>query len=100
MLADKTDLFKNLCNFYNARGENPYEKAFPLTFNIAEASDQDQQFIKFLEAFEQQELEGEGKIWILKPGEDTNRGNGIVVSSSLPEIIETINSLKGESGNS
>ena len=49
---------------------------------------------------EQQELEGEGKIWILKPGEDTNRGNGIVVSSSLPEIIETINSLKGESGNS
>jgi hypothetical protein len=25
-------------------------------------------------------------VWIVKPGENTNRGNGINVSSSLPEI--------------
>ena len=38
-LADKTELLKNLSNFYHARGEDPFEKAFPLTFNIAEGSD-------------------------------------------------------------
>ena len=50
-LADKTELLKNLSNFYHARGEDPFEKAFPLTFNIAEGSDQDQEFIRFKEAF-------------------------------------------------
>ena len=31
-------------------------------------------------------------IWILKPGENSNRGNGISVVSTLREIIAEINS--------
>ena len=50
-LADKTELLKNLSNFYHARGEDPFEKAFPLTFNITEGSDYDQEYIRFKEAF-------------------------------------------------
>ena len=30
-------------------------------------------------------------IWIIKPGENTNRGNGIKVCSSLNEIKEILN---------
>jgi hypothetical protein len=29
-------------------------------------------------------------IWIIKPGENSNRGFGISVSKDLPEIIELI----------
>ena len=32
----------------------------------------------------------DSNIWILKPGENTNRGNGIQVCSSLAEIKEII----------
>ena len=73
-LADKTQLFKNVCNYYNMRGENPFERAFPLTFNISSASDEDEQYLQFLEAFQKQEHENGGQVWIMKPGEDTNRG--------------------------
>ena len=53
-LADKTGLFKNMCSFYEATKQDPFEKAFPLTFNPSEASDQDPEFCKFRDAFEKQ----------------------------------------------
>lgn len=31
-------------------------------------------------------------IWILKPGENSNRGNGIMVCSTMKEIISEVNS--------
>lgn len=31
-------------------------------------------------------------VWILKPGENSNRGNGITVCSTIKEIIAEINS--------
>jgi hypothetical protein len=32
-------------------------------------------------------------IWIMKPGENSNRGNGIFVCNTLKEIVAEINSL-------
>lgn len=32
-------------------------------------------------------------IWIIKPGENTNRGQGIRVTSSLPEIKKILNTF-------
>ena len=69
-----------------------------MTFNISEANDQDQQFLRFKEAFKQQETSGAGRVWILKPGEESNRGNGIVVVSSVPEVVININQTKIQDG--
>lgn len=33
-------------------------------------------------------------MWILKPGENSNRGNGIMVCSTMKEIISEINSAE------
>jgi predicted butyrate kinase (DUF1464 family) len=33
-------------------------------------------------------------IWIVKPGENTNRGKGIYVCGSLPEIKSLVNQSK------
>ena len=52
-LSDKTELFKNVCNYYHKRDEDPFLKAFPLTFNITHASDEDEQFLRFKEVFRQ-----------------------------------------------
>ena len=37
-------------------------------------------------------------VWIIKPGENTNRGNGINVSSSLPEIKSLVSSGSSSAG--
>jgi tubulin monoglycylase TTLL3/8 len=50
------------------------------------ADDKDE-LSKVQQAFDQKE----GKnIWIVKPGEDSNRGNGIKICSTMEEIIEII----------
>ena len=36
----------------------------------------------------------EANIWIIKPGENSNRGHGIQITDSLPEICSIINSYK------
>ena len=38
-------------------------------------------------------------IWIIKPGENSNRGTGIQVAQNLHEIKQIINSLAISNGN-
>jgi len=33
-------------------------------------------------------------VWIIKPGESTNRGNGIAVTDSMDEIVDLIKKNK------
>ena len=47
-LADKTALFKNISNYYMAQGIDPFKVALPLTFNVKEASNYDDEFTKFV----------------------------------------------------
>lgn len=62
----------------------------PLTFHITKGVE-DLKFTDFLETYKKfQEDKKTDKdlknIWIMKPGENTNRGNGISVCFSLDEI--------------
>ena len=77
-ICNKKEMFKNMKKFYDGLGLNVFEK-IPLTFHV-ESGLTDPQFMIFASQFE------EGSIWIIKPGECTNRGKGIKVSSSLSEI--------------
>ena len=80
-------------NYYESIGEDPFVY-LPLTFHITENLD-DKEFEKFTEEFKKYEQEDKDKIeqvakdkkikpkpkniWIIKPGENTNRGSGINV---------------------
>lgn len=62
----------------------------PLTFHIAKGIE-DPDFKIFKKHYEEIEANrnttGLRNMWIVKPGENTNRGNGITVAYSLDDII-------------
>lgn len=75
-------------DFYKAQGKDPFS-VIPLTYVINDGLN-DLEWDKFEEKFKQIETknkadpEGQGtNIWIIKPGEDTNRGCGIIVSKDF-----------------
>ena len=71
-------------------GINPFEVAIPLTFNVKTPYNNDSEFVKFTHAYKQFESQKDANIWIIKPGENSNRGTGIQVASSLNEIKSII----------
>lgn len=83
-ICNKKEMFKNMKAYYDSIGLDVFDKV-PLTFHI-EFGPNDPQFLTFSNTF------AEGSTWIIKPGESTNRGKGIKVSSSLPEIKSIISS--------
>lgn len=76
--------------FYESQGLEQWYNVLPLTFHIKEGVN-DKEFTKFQELFKgndtgpfAQVLEKMGKsLWIVKPGENTNRGCGINVCKEL-----------------
>jgi hypothetical protein len=94
-LSNKKAIYYNMKVYYEAIGEE-YYKRLPLTFHIKEGLN-DPQFIKFENLFtdaqdsnketilDQLPKFGKG-LWIIKPGENTNRGCGIQVSKDLDHI--------------
>lgn len=85
LLSDKKALFINLKNYYMSQNIDPFEY-IPLTFHIRKSTE-DTEYKRFKEYYEQYKLDPTIKnIWILKPGENTNRGTGIIVCQSLEEI--------------
>jgi hypothetical protein len=95
-LANKKALFYNLVKYYEALGKNPFEY-IPLTFHI-KTGENDPVFHQFLEIFAEFEgkIDENGKkianLWIVKPGENTNRGNGITVAADLASIKSELKS--------
>ena len=111
-LSNKKALFYNMRAYYEALKENPFDY-LPLTFHIKNGTE-DKEYGKFLECYnalekevqewERQFIMAEGNekktlqskqiknIWIIKPGENTNRGHGITVAADLYEIKQIINS--------
>jgi tubulin polyglutamylase TTLL1/tubulin monoglycylase TTLL3/8 len=86
-LSNKKALYVNLKNYCEATGQPLFDKV-PLTFHIQSWSE-DPEFVKFTEAFASFEQEEAGKnLWIVKPGENTNRGTGISVCSSVEQVRE------------
>jgi tubulin--tyrosine ligase len=88
-LANKKALFMNISSYYRSLGVDPFEVAIPLTFHIK--SQQDPEFRRFIEVYSQFKKEkGNANIWIIKPGENSNRGCGIQVAENLGEIKSII----------
>lgn len=75
-LANKKALFTNVHSYYSSLGLNPFEAAIPLTFHIKSSSDPE--YKRFEATFRKYEAEKSNlNIWIIKPGENSNRGSGI-----------------------
>lgn len=95
-LSNKKAIFYNMKVYYEAIGKD-YFKVLPLTFHIKEGLASDAQFAKFEQLFHDvqdpskdtilDQMPKFGKsLWIVKPGENTNRGCGIQVSRDLEHI--------------
>ena len=76
-IAYKKLLFANLKKYYEDRKINPFD-FLPLTFHVS--SFQDQNWIDFLKYYKSHDSNtADPYLWIVKPGENSNRGMGITV---------------------
>ncbi|CAG9319171.1 unnamed protein product [Blepharisma stoltei] len=100
-LSNKKALFANLRQYYLAIGKDPFDY-IPVTFHITKGEN-DEEFVKFEEIYNTKisavSAETLTNIWIVKPGENTNRGNGITVCSSLEQIKGIIRSSNPDKTN-
>ena len=94
-LSNKKAIYYNMKIYYEAIGQD-WWRVLPLTFHIKEGPN-DKEFLKFQEVFKGNDngmygnLDKLGKtIWIVKPGENTNRGCGIQVCKELQQIRDII----------
>jgi len=94
-LANKKALFINMKQYYECLDLDPFNNV-PLTFHIKEG-EADPEFAcfedKYREIAEEAELEEDPakkprNVWILKPGENTNRGTGITVCNTIDQLKE------------
>lgn len=91
-LSNKKALFYNMKAFCESKGEDVFEY-LPQTFHIKDGL-LDKEFIKFEKCYKQleQSKNDEGtkpklhNTWIVKPGENTNRGCGIQFCTELEDI--------------
>ena len=75
--------------YYEAIGLDMFDY-MPITFHIKEGL-ADKEFKHFEEKYNQLNLEEEVKnVWIVKPGENTNRGCGITVCKDLQGVKEVV----------
>ncbi len=75
-LANKKALFMNISSYYKALGYDPFDVAIPLTFHVKSVSDPEcDRFVEIYNKFQNEKI-GQN-IWIIKPGENSNRGSGI-----------------------
>ncbi|EGR31979.1 tubulin-tyrosine ligase family protein, putative [Ichthyophthirius multifiliis] len=89
-LTNKKALFYNMRSYYQSIGKNVFQY-LPLTFHIQEGKE-DSEYIKFKEYFQEQQKKNQPNIWIIKPGEITNRGCGIKVLNDIYSIQLIIDS--------
>ena len=87
-LADKKFLYLNMKKYYQAIGENVFDY-LPLTFHLENGED-DSSFSEFSSVFESFKAKKMLNLWILKPGENCNRGNGICVCNNIEQIKKEI----------
>jgi tubulin monoglycylase TTLL3/8 len=87
-IGNKKALLYNMRRYLQLKGEDPFLK-LPLTFHVSKGTE-DAEYLRFLQYYDNQEqkksAKGQRNIWIVKPGENTNRGNGITVCHSLDDV--------------
>jgi len=86
-LCTKAGFCESWVEMFKAENKDPFD-SFPLTFSIR--TDQDESFKEFEEAFDTLAKEDNQKVWIVKPGDYSNRGSGIRIYDNKQEIKERI----------
>ena len=72
-------------NYYESIGEDPFDY-LPVTFHVKTGVN-DLQFQRFKAYYQAQNKKAKkDNIWIIKPGEGTNRGDGIEVADNYYDI--------------
>lgn len=82
-LANKKALFINMKNYYEGIGEDPFAN-LPVTFHVTQGKN-DPEFERFSNYYmnfkarglEERKDPHRDNVWIIKPGENTNKGHGI-----------------------
>ena len=94
-LSNKKAMFLNMQSYYCSLKQDPFD-TLPLTFHIKQGLS-DPEFEKFKEFYDRVESQKiEKNIWIIKPGENTNRGNGIQVMRNFEEIKKTVSQIESD----
>lgn len=90
-LNNKKALFINMRNYYTycCEKEDVFD-TLPLTFHIKTGTS-DPQYFKYQQYYESERIacsqdKARKNIWIIKPGENSNRGNGIKVENEFSKI--------------
>lgn len=89
-LSNKKELFVNLDKYCQENNRQVFDYV-PVTFHITSLADG--KFKDFENYFRANALKT-NNIWILKPGENTNRGTGISMCTSLEQIAKEISKTK------
>ena len=79
----------NMSIYYRALGLDPFDVAIPITFHIKSQSDPE--YEKFVKKYTDLESKKQANVWIVKPGENSNRGCGIEVANKLSDIRQLVN---------
>ena len=72
LLTNKTSLFITMNEYYQSKGTEL--KFLPKTYNVKSSHNMNE-----LRAFREMQRAPQGTIWIVKPGQNANRGRGIRV---------------------
>jgi len=86
-LGHKKYMYKCLLLYYSLIGKD-ISQVIPLTFHIKNGK-RDSEYRKFIEAYNKHNKDTKN-IWIVKPGENTNQGNGITITSAVTDINRVI----------
>lgn len=92
IIGNKKALFKTMSEYYSRLSQNVFDY-LPLTFHVKNGLEDDE-YLKFLQQFyisskaakNDPDCISKFNAWIVKPGQNTNRGNGIIVCLQLNEI--------------
>lgn len=83
-IGNKKALFYNLKQYYELLGKDVFT-IIPLTYHIRGVGDT--QFEVFVKEFKRGKMSASKNVWIVKPGELSNRGQGITVINSLNQLL-------------
>ena len=87
-IASKTGLFQNLRRYCDSNGLD-VSQFVPETFVVRIGRDEVEE--KLIDFEEFRRVFGD-RIWILKPGENSNRGHGVQVLDNIDKILNVIDS--------
>ena len=94
VIGNKKALFSSIKNYYDSQQKDAFT-VLPRTYHIKEGIE-DAKFFEFMRYFHRRNKEirrnseSSRNVWIVKPGENSNRGHGIKLCFSLDEIKRII----------